>query len=230
MTGRKTDLLPILERYLQYCLCIRNYAPRTLQSYRDVFRLFMGVTGAVYLEEMTKPLLEPWFFQGRMERKYTFCCVNDVTDNEELFVPVGSDVFILGYPEGLNYADLPIWKRGSVASEPRIAIDHLPKMLIDTATRKGMSGSCVIAAKHGIFSVNNGNNISKGSAGKLLGVYSGRVKFKVDPEEKYTEEPEDIMLRAQLGIVWKKEVILEIIKGKKRGCANPPLFQKEAVL
>lgn len=71
MYGQKIDLKQMLERYLQYCVCIRNYAPGTILSYREIFRFFIASTGVVYLEELTKPLIESWFFHGRLERKWT---------------------------------------------------------------------------------------------------------------------------------------------------------------
>ncbi|MFN7160913.1 MAG: tyrosine-type recombinase/integrase [Candidatus Gracilibacteria bacterium] len=71
MYGQKTDLKNLLERYLQYCVCIRNYAPETIKSYREIFRYFVSSTKVVYLEELTKPLFEAWFFHGRLERKWT---------------------------------------------------------------------------------------------------------------------------------------------------------------
>ena len=59
---------------------------------------------------------------------------------------VGSDVFILGYPLGLaNQGVLPIWKRGSLASEPLFNIEgNIPIIYADALTRHGMSGSPVL--------------------------------------------------------------------------------------
>jgi hypothetical protein len=37
----------------------------------------------------------------------------------------------------------------SIASEPDLDVDHLPKLLVDTATRKAMSGSEVFARHSG---------------------------------------------------------------------------------
>ncbi|MGR9400164.1 hypothetical protein ACU8M5_10495 [Rhizobium leguminosarum] len=59
---------------------------------------------------------------------------------------VGSDVFILGFPKGLaTQGVLPVWKRGSIASEPLRAVANRPVFLIDTVSRKGMSGSPIIS-------------------------------------------------------------------------------------
>lgn len=65
---------------------------------------------------------------------------------------VGDDAFVIGFPMRMDGGSgFPIWKRASIASEPDIDLDGLPKLLIDTATRKGMSGSPVIAMRRGII-------------------------------------------------------------------------------
>jgi hypothetical protein len=47
---------------------------------------------------------------------------SDVTN---AYVEAGAEVFILGFPLGLaSQGVLPIWKRGSIASEPLVAIDN----------------------------------------------------------------------------------------------------------
>lgn len=117
------------------------------------------------------------------------------------------DVFVLGYPRGLSGgAKLPIWKRGSIASEPDIDLDKLPKFYIDTATREGMSGSPVYAQHNG-YCVPEGSTGPQdalfGEARRFAGIYSGRVG---------TDD-----FQAQLGIVWKESAIQEIIVGKHIG-------------
>lgn len=117
---------------------------------------------------------------------------------------VADDVFILGYPFSLNGGGrFPIWKRGSIATEPEIDYDGLPKIFVDTATRSGMSGSPVIFRRQGIHTANNDGKLTLdtviGRIQGFVGIYSGRIG-KSD-------------LDAQLGIVWKKEVIEEIIIG-----------------
>ena len=60
----------------------------------------------------------------------------------DMRVEIAQDVFILGFPIGIaGRKELPVWKRGSIASEPG---GNYPRILIDTATRKGMSGAPVI--------------------------------------------------------------------------------------
>jgi len=123
---------------------------------------------------------------------------------------IADDVFVIGYPlDMVDAMQLPIWKRGSIATEPNYDIDKLPKVLVDTATRQGMSGSPVIYQRVGIHVPGPDkskitDDTSFGRIRGFLGVYSGRIG---------TEDN----LKAQLGIVWKESVIQEIIKGKKTG-------------
>ncbi|WP_255079595.1 serine protease [Lacihabitans sp. CCS-44] len=108
---------------------------------------------------------------------------------------IADDVFVIGYPRGLDSEFiLPIWKRGSIASEPDVNIDELPKILIDTITREGMSGSPVIFRQHSPIKTVG----VLGSIYGFQGIYSGRIG-DIDS--------------IQLGYVWKKEVIEEIIDG-----------------
>jgi hypothetical protein len=130
--------------------------------------------------------------------------VNTVPQLVDFDVDAGDDAYALGYPLGLSGGeDFPVWKRASIASEPGLPIDGLPKILIDTATRQGMSGSPVIVIRRGLIPKKSGDDLMIGHAAKFLGVYSGRLG--------------NDLLGAQLGIVWKSEVIDEIVDGRVRG-------------
>lgn len=117
------------------------------------------------------------------------------------------DIFILGFPKGMSGgASFPVWKRGSIASEPDIDIDGLPKIFVDTTTREGMSGSPVYAQQQGLWLPEGSTDESDGIIGRgrrFVGIYSGRVG--------------DDPFQAQLGIVWKVSAIEETIKGAKIG-------------
>jgi hypothetical protein len=111
------------------------------------------------------------------------------------------DVFILGYPKGMSGgAFLPIWKRGSIATEPGVDLDGLPKLYVDTTTREGMSGAPVFAQQSGFWIPEGKTGLEGGSFSKgrrFLGIYTGRVG--------------DDPFQAQLGIVWKQQAIETII-------------------
>jgi len=120
---------------------------------------------------------------------------------------IADDIFVLGFPYSLTGGGyFPIWKRGSVASEPQIDYEGIPKFLIDTATRPGMSGAPVVLRRVGLHN-KSGNKITVetiiGEIRNFVGIYSGRKVGDNDFE-------------AQLGVVWKKELIEEIIKGGVR--------------
>ncbi|MEW5844325.1 MAG: serine protease [Bacteroidota bacterium] len=123
--------------------------------------------------------------------------------NENTFAEIRDDVFIIGFPFGIKGGgEFPLWKRASIASEPDIDIDDLPKLFVDTASRPGMSGSPVIYKER--RSVMIGNSSPKTATKfsryfmQFIGVYSGRIGAENE-------------LKAQLGIVWKSSVIKEII-------------------
>lgn len=64
--------------------------------------------------------------------------INEMS-TEALQVSVGMDVFVLGYPFGFQLPGYPVWKRGSIASEPDLAPLTYRYMLVDSASRPGMS-------------------------------------------------------------------------------------------
>ena len=117
---------------------------------------------------------------------------------------IGDDVFVLGYPYTITGGgNFPVWKKGSVATEPDIDYENFPKLYIDTASRPGMSGSPVICRRIGIHGTVNGKITGSTTIGEIrnfIGIYSGRLIGDTDFD-------------AQLGIVWKKKVIEEIISG-----------------
>src|SRR5258706_762045 len=126
---------------------------------------------------------------------------------EDIRSEVGGDVFIIGFPLGITSdRKFPIWKNGSIASEPEINLEGLPKLLIDSMTREGMSGSPVILQFVGLHA-EDANNIQPtdwiGMARKFIGVYSGRL-------------PGQDEFEAHLGIVWKAGAIEDILKSGVR--------------
>lgn len=122
--------------------------------------------------------------------------INEMPNNEGT-VPVGIDAYILGYPFGISVSTLPIWKRASVASEPSIPIGGQPCFYVDTASREGMSGSPVILR----------HRYAIGPPTTFIGIYSGRVGA-------------DDELKVQLGIVWRAEVIDQIISKGRPGSTS----------
>lgn len=209
------------------CLSKTLATPNTITTYfRDPNRI--GESRAEHLKlYRDNAMREPaWYEHPTFGRKVDVVALrlsDNITSEYRLFPinaiefdtgfkeEVADDAFVVGYPfANLTYASLPIWKRASLASEPDIDVDQLPKMLIDTATRPGLSGSPVIMQRvgiHGATGVLTADSIF-GRIRNFIGIYSGRIgadEFK-----------------AQLGIVWKARVISEIVAAKVLG-RNPSI-------
>jgi hypothetical protein len=128
---------------------------------------------------------------------------------EALSVQIGMDVFVLGYPFGAPTPSLPVWKRGSIASEPQLVRLADLFHLVDTASRPGMSGAPVVLRSYGARLTESGTSIKTEPGTRFFGVYSGRLK---------TNDAED----AQLGRVWPESLIAEIIDGATSDPGNWP--------
>ena len=148
---------------------------------------------------------------------------------EDIELTVGGELFIVGFPFGIGAGDfLPIWKRGTIASEPNFQPNGLDMFYIDATTKPGMSGSPVFAAESRDF-LKLDDEASKAFAEwergerepmdviellhrkeppavrkrdlRLVGVYSGRLT---------TQGGDD----TQVGIVWKRELLDAIFHAK----------------
>lgn len=150
----------------------------------------------------------------------------DIDIVDDIAVEITSNLFIVGFPWGQSVSSqLPIWKKGTVASEPYLIFDDIFKMYIDVYSNPGMSGSPVFASEdredyiynpryETLFkksiegdneaaraiadvNINDIRQIRKFKYFRLMGVYSGRVKFS-------TNDP-------QIGIVWPITLIDQMI-------------------
>jgi hypothetical protein len=132
-----------------------------------------------------------------------FYPLNDLA-NTPLRMKIGMEVFILGYPFEIKMPAFPVWKRGSIASEPDLVrlVDNY--ILVDTASRPGMSGAPVIRRSVTNHLLETGDvAITPQALTKFIGVYSGRLP---------TNHPRE----AQIGLVWDGSFIDEIIVGNVR--------------
>ncbi len=71
MEASQYTLRQLLDRYLQYCEVIRNYSPYTVHAYKVTWDFFLSENPVVYPNELSRELLESWFFKGRLERKWS---------------------------------------------------------------------------------------------------------------------------------------------------------------
>jgi Trypsin-like peptidase domain len=128
----------------------------------------------------------------------------NVLANTDLRIEIGMEVFILGYPFKIELPAFPVWKRGSIASEPQLVRFITDYILVDTASRPGMSGAPVIRRSWTNQTVTPGvGALVDTPLNKFIGVYSGRV-------------PTDHSQEAQIGLVWDGSLIDEIIAGNVR--------------
>jgi hypothetical protein len=136
----------------------------------------------------------------------------------EDLLELGDDLFVLGYPRGISdFFASPIWKRATVASDPHVGWNRWPKFLVDCASREGMSGAPVVSySRTGLVDANGVTFQGVPRSALLQGIYVGRV---VDP----ASSSEDRMFEAQIGTVWKREVLDEIID------ANVPALHSSQV-
>jgi hypothetical protein len=129
--------------------------------------------------------------------------LNDLA-NTPLRIKIGMEVFILGYPFEIKLPAFPVWKRGSIASEPDLVRFVEDYILVDTASRPGMSGAPVIRQSRTNHLLETGGVLtSSNTLTKFIGVYSGRLP---------TDHPHE----AQIGLVWDGSLIDEIILGNVR--------------
>lgn len=128
--------------------------------------------------------------------------------NASLRIEIGMEVFILGYPFEIVPPAFPIWKRGSIASEPQLSRLSNDFIYVDTASRPGMSGAPVIRRSWTNHMVEPGVvAVVDRPLNRFIGVYSGRL-------------PTDHPYEAQIGIVWDGSFIEEIIAGNCRDDGN----------
>ncbi|WP_179593317.1 trypsin-like peptidase domain-containing protein [Cupriavidus plantarum] len=124
--------------------------------------------------------------------------------NADILVGPTAGISVIGFPFGKTASDnLAIWSTGFMASEHGANYENLPVFLISCHTRSGQSGSPVVAYRTGSFLDSAGSfAITNGRVVRFLGVYSGRIHRDSD-----------------IGMVWKKEVVHEIITAA--GYQNP---------
>lgn len=132
----------------------------------------------------------------------------NIEDIQSIYPPVGAEVFVLGYPRGVTRTGVfPIWKRGSIASEPQASltlggIEYRNVLYIDALTKPGMSGSPVVClARAGErFCTDDGLTIEiKEAEPFIVGVYAGR--------DGVTQEEYEL----SVGRVWKIGAVERLI-------------------
>lgn len=153
----------------------------------------------------------------KLLEKADFVCIgNDTTINDLLLSP-SSPVVMIGYPHGYRDSvnNLPIWKTGSLASEPEYDFDGKKVIVVDISAFPGMSGSPAFYVSHNGYSTKKGDIIMGGGmAIHFLGVYASMQMLnndlyleQVQSQSAYKVSHSESL---QLGHVWKAELLNEI--------------------
>lgn len=181
---------------------------------------FQDADVPLYLDdERTRPrwFVHPTFgsyldmaFLGLNMNGADVACVNDTISIMRTSGRPGFDVFAVGYPQGVRMVGvLPVWKRGSIASDPDMPVEGLPKFYVDMAGRGGLSGAPVYRVQQGVV-VNEtatGESIGFGNQTEFLGLYSGRAADQLLPEAKSGESTD-------LGFVWQAKFVEEMLDNR----------------
>lgn len=168
-----------------------------------------------------------------LERHFHFVDIHSTEDDVDITEAVAKDVFIVGYPFGRKEMEggfgdnapyyFPIWKRGTIATEPALRLGH-GVLLIDSLSRPGMSGSPVFIAEDTrmMRAANEANNdvMKRILAGestaildldhkaitnetvkhfRFLGVYSGAIGSTR-------------LAEVALGVCWRADILRDLIE------------------
>lgn len=97
--------------------------------------------------------------------------------SKDLSLAPSTDLFIVGFPyDYWKQSVYPIWKRGTIASEPNLDTLKIYSFLIDATTRQGMSGSPVFY-RGGMYNTSNGTVFSQANTTYLVGIYSAQNPY-----------------------------------------------------
>lgn len=133
--------------------------------------LYSATWSPLWLEHTEGPVVDLAILELplEVEERFEISVISSLVDQRNINAAISSDVYILGYPFDRTHFlqsfrdarghELPIWKRGSIASEPEMPLGGRV-VLIDSLSRPGMSGSpIVIAEDHDMMATNDSETI-----------------------------------------------------------------------
>lgn len=145
-----------------------------------------------------------------------FEVLNSRVKNDNVYKGPTARVTLIGYPYGFHDAAnmLPIWKTGSVASEPEYDFNGEKTIVLDISAFPGMSGSPAMIVAKGSYGDKNGNMYA-GNAYHFLGIYASMNMFNSElnleqvsnDAKKFVKHTESL----QLGVIWKASLINDIV-------------------
>jgi hypothetical protein len=152
---------------------------------------------------------------GHLADRFHLIGINEYPIKPDMKIEVGNEVFILGYPLGFtHFMNTPIWKRGSIASEPHLETPEARKrVVIDATTRQGMSGSPVVMRAKTHYIAESGEIKTQANATRWLGIYASRPALP--PVVTIADEDR----RAEVGFFYKMGCVHEAIEKGVRGPA-----------
>lgn len=128
-----------------------------------------------------------------------------------------TQVSIIGYPHGFydEINRLPIWKIGSIASEPNQNFNGQPLIIVDASVYRGMSGAPAFAFSNGTYTLQDGMT-HVGSTRQLLGVFSAFQTIKNSiPIQTIANSPIYGIIQEnslQLAYIWKISILKNMLK------------------
>jgi hypothetical protein len=152
---------------------------------------------------------------GPIEENYRVPGINKLALQHDMAIEIGNDVFVLGYPLGFaHFLNMPVWKKGSIASEPHSEVMGAPpRIVIDATTRGGMSGSPVVMREKTHYLTDTGEIKSVPNATRFIGVYSSRPGI----DDVAATLRDDSRERAEIGYVYKSGALDELLRAQHPG-------------
>lgn len=164
------------------------------------------------------------------------CVINCICEQwhteSDLVVRPTTTGTLVGYPYGFydKKNSLPVWKTGSIASEPEVDFDGKPYFLLDISAFPGMSGSPAFGIASGTYESTTG--VTKvGSVRKFLGIYASMqmLNKQMYLEQIVHADPKlgvNSQESLELGHVWKAELVIELINSVDTKKYNQEILAK----
>ena len=163
----------------------------------------------------------PLWQQHRLGQEVDIAClkIESVPEKAKIYFPtdenaerplrkrIGANCFVVGHPIKSPITQLlPIWKRGTIASEYHFPFQGKACFIVDTTTSEGMSGSPVFLHEAGTvqFEGDDKLHFTNTQVSEFVGIYSGRL----------SRNDEGVL---DLGFVWKKELLNEMLSDPSLG-------------
>lgn len=167
-----------------------------------------------------------------LEAYFDFVDIHSAEDAVDIKETVAKDVFIIGYPfsrdemeEGFGKKSpyyLPVWKRGTIASEPAVQFEKR-RLLIDSLSRPGMSGSPIVVAEDAKLLVARNakdadvlRRIEAGDHNALFELDSALMDGETVKQFRFLGVYSGVMgttrlSEVALGVCWHKDILRELI-------------------